>query len=657
MATSGTHIVNWFSGVNKIEFVWERTAFSVAENKSTIYWRLNLITGAAGSFVSVNDRDWRVNINGVARFGGINLGTVGGNKSVLIAEGTLDIPHNADGSKTFAYDFYFELDFFLGFEKEARGSGTAELDPISLGATILSAPNFNDEENPAITYTNPAGESATSLQACISLTGAKDDVAYRDIPKTGSSYTFELTEAERKVLRAATTPFDNRIVRFYVKTVVNGATYWSNLEKAFTVINSAPTFSPIVVDTNERTISLTGNNKVLVQDFSIPSFITGLTARKESTIVDTTVINGTQTMRLDGPIYNGTFEKAMSNTFYFSASDSRGNVIKDFVTAELIPYIPLTCSLKINSFSANGALTFTIQGQYFNDTFGAKANTMELEYALSENGGDITWVRAGFITPTMVDTNRYSYTYTISNLNYLSNYELTVNVIDELTPVQSVSTVIAPTPIFDWSNEDFKFNVPVYAKKGIVVPNTYTGMTPNDVGGGIYYVNDNGEYSDLISVMDDTISIGAENSIDGGGSVRIDGDVYINNCLMAKNKVLWQGASHMNGDQSAYLSETISSQAHGIVLIFSYYNSDNNEPADHSWTTHFVPKQMMQFNVDGRGHTFLMGINAGFSSIGAKYLFIYDTYIKGHSGNTTFGNNSGITFNNSNYVLRYVIGV
>jgi hypothetical protein len=656
MATKGSHITTWYFGINKIEFVWERTSFSVSENKSTIYWRLNFVTGTAGAATSVNDRDWRVNINGKNFFGGINLGTVGSNKSVLIAEGTLDIPHNADGSKTFAFNYYFELDFVLSVEKEARGSGTAELDPIQLSATILNAPNFNDEENPTITYSNPAGESATLLQACISLTGANDDVAYRDIPKTGSSYTFELTEAERKVLRAGT-PENNRVVRFYVKSTVNGITYFSNLDKAFTVINSAPTFSPIVVDTNERTVTLTGNNKKLVKGFSIVSFVTGLAAQKESTIVDTSIINGAQTMRLDGPIYNGTFEKVTSNTFYFSATDSRGNVAKDFVTAELIPYVPLTCFLEINSFSANGALTFTIQGQYFNGSFGANPNTMELEYALSENGGDITWVRAGFITPTMIDTNRYSYTYTISNLNYLSNYELTVNVIDELTPVQSVSTVIAPSPIFDWGNEDFKFNVPVYANKGIVVPNTYTGMTPNDVGGGVYYVNSNGEYSDLISVMGNDISIGAENGINGVGSVRIEGDAYINNCLMATNKVLWQGASHMNGNQTAYLSEAITRQANGIVLVFSYYDYNNSEPADHSWSTHFIPKQMMQFNVDGRGHTFLMGINAGFSSIGAKYLFIYNTYIQGHSGNTSSGNNSGITFNNSNYVLRYVIGV
>jgi hypothetical protein len=53
----------------------------------------------------------------------------------------------------------------------------------------------------------------------------------------------------------------------------------------------------------------------------------------------------------------------------------------------------------------------------------------------------------------------------------------------------------------------------------------------------------------------------------------------------------------------------------------------------------------------------MMNINAGFSGFGAKYLYIYDNRITGHETNTASGANSGVTFNNSQYVLRYVIGV
>jgi hypothetical protein len=71
-------------------------------------------------------------------------------------------------------------------------------------ATITYAPNFNDESNPTIKYNNPAGKTVTSLQACISLDGSKADVSYRNIPKKGTSYTFDLTDEERNVLRENT---------------------------------------------------------------------------------------------------------------------------------------------------------------------------------------------------------------------------------------------------------------------------------------------------------------------------------------------------------------------------------------------------------------------------------------------------------------------
>ena len=74
------------------------------------------------------------------------------------------------------------------------------------------------------------------------------------------------------------------------------------------------------------------------------------------------------------------------------------------------------------------------------------------------------------------------------------------------------------------------------------------------------------------------------------------------------------------------------------------------------WSTHFVPKSMISYN-NGGGQTFLMGLNAGFSAIGAKYLYIYDTYIEGHSGNISTGTNSSLTFKNNEFVLRYVMGV
>lgn len=134
------------------------------------------------------------------------------------------------------------------------------------------------------------------------------------------------------------------------------------------------------------------------------------------------------------------------------------------------------------------------------------------------------------------------------------------------------------------------------------------------------------------------------------------GEIKINGMRFGVNKILWSGVYYMNESQTVTLNESVSKQANGIVLVFSYYDSTNKVEKDHSFNTHFVSKKQIEL-FPGCGHTFFMGINAGFSSIGAKYLMFTDTTISGHVTNAGSGTNSGITFNNSNYVLRYVIGV
>lgn len=145
----------------------------------------------------------------------------------------------------------------------------------------------------------------------------------------------------------------------------------------------------------------------------------------------------------------------------------------------------------------------------------------------------------------------------------------------------------------------------------------------------------------------------------------VTNNLYVDGRKYGENQILWEGALHMNGEQSIPEEGdegfSISSMPHGIVLVFSGYDNDANVAKDVSWSTHFVPKEMIKYN-NGGGQLFMMSINAGFSEFAGKYLYITDTSITGHDGNTdgTTADNpsaSGIVFANSRYVLRYVIGV
>lgn len=119
-------------------------------------------------------------------------------------------------------------------------------------------------------------------------------------------------------------------------------------------------------------------------------------------------------------------------------------------------------------------------------------------------------------------------------------------------------------------------------------------------------------------------------------------------------KVLWSGGKYMTADHQADLSEPVSKQDNGIVLVFSTYQ--DGAPIDANFNHFFVPKKFVEL-MGGYGTAFQMN-TVNFNTVGAKYLYIHDTYIKGNENNNLSGTaSSGIVFNNAMYVLRYVLGV
>ena len=206
------------------------------------------------------------------------------NSTTTLFEIKIDVKHKSDGSSgVIAASYNYDSGW-------CKASSSTTLAKIPRNATIASATNFNDEENPSIAYSNPAGTIVTSLQACISLNRKAADVPYRDIDKNGTSYTFNLTDEERKTLRLATTGSNSRTVIFFVKTVISGTTIYDTLERTFSIINGKPTLEPSVIDVNEKTKALTGDNNILVRYFSDAQVNAGTEVYKESTIKSQKII-------------------------------------------------------------------------------------------------------------------------------------------------------------------------------------------------------------------------------------------------------------------------------------------------------------------------------------------------------------------------------
>lgn len=109
-------------------------------------------------------------------------------------------------------------------------------------------------------------------------------------------------------------------------------------------------------------------------------------------------------------------------------------------------------------------------------------------------------------------------------------------------------------------------------------------------------------------------------------------------------KVLWEGGAYMNASQVITLSESVTSQLHGIVLCWSYYLSGT--AYDQSFNYNFIPKMHVE-KYSGRGLYVPTITDSG--EITCKYLYVSSTTITGYSENNVSPRDK--------IVLRYVLGV
>lgn len=376
----------------------------------------------------------------------------------------ITVNHNSDGTLD---DIKFTLDWYVTSSDTSHGTVTKTISPTDIPrkATIITALNFTDDEDPIITYNNPAGDSVTTLQARIaSSDNAEGYTAYRTINKfvenddgskttTGLSYTFKLTSEEQTLLRQKASSSNSLDVRFVVKTVIDGDTFTSYLTKKMTIANPEPTVTATVVDSNPVTLDLTKDENTFIKYFSSASYEITAEAKKESTIKSYGASCGSKS-KLTNP---DVFENVDSGTFIFTATDSRKNTTSTTLIKNLVEYVKLTCNISDNRPDVNGEMLVECSGNYFNNTFGAVENTLSVQYRYKESGGEYnSW------TPMTIslDGNSYTATADLSDLDYTKNYIFQTRAIDALHPdgINSIEKSVRTIPVYDWGEDDFAVN-------------------------------------------------------------------------------------------------------------------------------------------------------------------------------------------------------
>ena len=195
--------------------------------------------------------------------------------------------------------------------------------------------------------------------------------------------------------------------------------------------------------------------------------------------------------------------------------------------------------------------------------------------------------------------------------------------------------------------------------KGRTEGNWFSGGFPRVGGNGVMEI---GKYIDFHNANNGTEDYSVRLCVDANNQKIVylpndDGRLY--NTGNHGCKRLANGAWYMTGSQSVGLSDTVWNQAHGIVLVFSAYNPSSGQAYNFDWHTYFVPKTFFTDRESAEGYalitTFLT--NPTLTNIGTKHIRVYNNRVTGDDRNIQSGSGSGISFRNTEWVLRYVYGV
>ena len=293
--------------------------------------------------------------------------------------------------------------------------------------------------------------------------------------------------------------------------------------------SSCPIVSGTVVDVNNNTIQLTGDSSKLIKYRSTARATINAEARN-SAIIESKMINETVV-----PNAKIDYENTEIEEYIFRAIDSRGYSASITISPSVIAYIPLTLNVILSRPSpTSNNINLSFNGNYYNGSFGAFDNTLNIQYRYRENNN------SSFSSWITINSNNYSiysdyFTSAVINLEdtflYTKSFEFEVRAIDGASGV-NLSTVISKyivpngMPIFDWGKDDFNFHVPIRIGDAEL-----TEERLNRLVGGDNYVNT----LDPISISS---SSGRRNAVWFKGGVRLtyadDIDTYFTVVLAKK---------------------------------------------------------------------------------------------------------------------------
>lgn len=699
MATSGNidrSLASWLT----MRINWVVNSQSVANNTSNVTVKVQLITGN-GSISSSASKAIEVSINGTTYSSTTTIGIAKNTTKTLYTK-TLDIPHNSDGTKSLALNCTLTFDVTISdaWWGDRYLGGTASLNTIARASTFTRTGTAEIGSPQTIKITKKNSSFTHTLKY------TWDGTTTTIVTKTAdSSYSWTPPAS-----MAAKIPNSTSGTCVLTCETYNGTTLIGSDTLSFTLSVPSSVVPTISAFTHSEAVSgLASKFANYVDTKSKIKFTVTAAGTQGATIKSynvsiagqafTSATGTTKEINLGVKTESGQFFTATA-----TVTDSRGRTAKATTSILVLPYTPPTITgLSVKRCLSTGEVND--EGTFFLMKFNAKV--------ASVNGKNVGYITIGFKETTATTYTNYITSenfgtelatpeagVVISNAIFLTDkaYHVKITVVDNLTTITSVYEVSTAKPMIDLKRNKKGVGIGIVATEDDLLDvgyktRFYGGIKPMTIASGTnldtltkpnkyaseypanttYYANCNlpantGRYFtvDVEAVNDNNIKQ-TFTSIDGTTArtwERFKSSLSGTSwgawvCTSDLGGTLLWGSTasdtgyYMTAGHTATLSEKVSAQQNGIVLVFSTITSGTvkNENFNHV----FVPKKFVAIQ-SGMGTSCFIH-DAEFANVASKRLYIYDDKITGHANNSSTATSNGIKYNNGAYVLRYVIGV
>jgi len=687
MATSGT-IQEAIRTGYRLQIAWTVDSQSVANNTSTVTAKVQLVsTGSSYTINSSASKSGSLTINGT-KYTFSFTAALSGNQAKEIFKKTVTVSHAANGTKTCSFSATAGINVTLSgtYYGNVTASGNGVFNTIARASTISSVTS-----SVSVNGTNAVTVNITRAASSFTHTVVFSFGTYsKSTTGVGTSTSYAIPTSWLNAIPKAT----SGTAKVTVTTYSGSTKIGSAVSKNFTLTvpsTVVPSISSVAVaDTTTNQASF-GN---MVQNKSKAKFTITAAGNLGSTITAYKTVFESKTYTGATPT-TSTITKSGTASAKITVTDSRGRTATYTKTWTVVAY----SAPKISSFTVARCLadgTENYEGTFvkaaFNYTIASvnskNANTYVIEYKPTSS---TTWTALTNGTGYAVNTSIISED---GAFDTDSSYDLRLSITDSFTTIRGLTEIPTAFTLLDFnaSGRGVAFGKVSELTEGVefALPTSFshaetpsspiylqTGQDLNDLLEPGYYAIPNTAVS--TSLLNKPWAANATGGVyvlvecDGMGKVQIahrlskdDGEIYERSYYQSawgnwyrvhngRGKVLWTGGYYMTASHTIALSERVSQQPNGIVLVFSRYSG--GEAQNYHWNEFFVSKEWVRRH-PGTGHSFMMTNDGLFSIMASKYLYIHDDKIGGNDVNSQSGTgSSGITYNNAGFVLRYVIGV